>query len=75
MFTDSTCQHRFDCAPGFALIVYIIAIALSYDIYVVLYILLNLIWCQKPMYSLTILVDLVLNMFQVQMVEAQDLKT
>ena len=69
MFTDSTCQHRFDCAPGFTLIVYIIAIALTYDIYVELYTLLNLVWCQKSMYSPTILVDLVLNMFQVRMFE------
>ena len=74
MFTDSTCQHRFGCAPSFALIVYIIAIALTYDIYVELYSLLNLFWCQKPMYSPTILVDPVLNMFQVQMFEVQDLK-
>ena len=75
MFTDSTCQHRLDCAPGFALIVYIIVIALSYDIYVELYTLLNLIWYQKAMYSPIILVDLVLNMLQVQVFEVQDLKT
>ena len=75
MFTDSICQYRFDCAPGSALITYIIVITLSYDIYIELYTLLNLVWCQKPMYSLTILVDRVLNMFQVQMFEVQDLKT